>query len=97
MVSLIGSLIIGFVLWLIFFALFHLIFRLLGLETITKDLIDTLPTILAVGLVLFYYVYAVFLHPVRILYWSESTIKIQIRNNKFFNDFKFLNMSNIIE
>ncbi|OGP66494.1 MAG: hypothetical protein A2W27_04565 [Deltaproteobacteria bacterium RBG_16_44_11] len=96
-ISLLGSLVIGLILWAIFFALFHLIFRLLGLETVAKDLIDTLPIVLAVGLVLFYYVYAIFLHPVQISNWSENSIKISIRNKKYFNDFKLLNMDNITE
>jgi hypothetical protein len=96
-VSLLGSLVIGFILWVIFFALFHLIFRLLGLETIAKYLVDTLPIILAVGLVLFYYVYATFLHPVQILYWSEYSIKIRIRSKKYFNDFKLVNIDNVLQ
>jgi len=90
-ISLSGSLVFGLILWAIFFALFHLIFRLFGLETIAKDLIDILPVVLAVGFVLFYYVYAIFLHPVQIAYWSENSITISIRNKKYFNDFKLLN------
>ena len=96
-ISLLVSLVLGLILWAIFFALFHLTFRLLGLETIAKDLIDTLSSLLAVELVLFYYFYAIFLHPVQISNWSENSIKISIRNKKYFNDFKLLNMANIIE
>ena len=91
-----GSIFATLALWGILALLFYMIFALIGLGTTTKDLIGPWAFVLAIGLVVFYYIYAVFYQPVKILFISEHSIKISIKNEKYFNDFKLANISNVL-
>jgi hypothetical protein len=95
--SILVSIMVGFFLWAIFILLFFLLFRFLGLENIAKDVIIPLSSVLAIGLVSAYYIYAIFFPSVVIEPLSEYSIKIFIRNEEYFYDFKLLNMDNVLE
>jgi hypothetical protein len=94
--SILASIIVGFFLWAIFILFFFLLFRSLGLENIA-NVIMPLSSALAIGLVSAYYIYAIYCPAVVIQPLTEYTIKIFIRNEEYFYNFKLLNIDNVFE
>jgi hypothetical protein len=96
-ITIVGSIVIGIILWAIFFALIYIILIPFGLETAAKDVISPLSAVFAIGSVSFYFIYAIFFPPVGIRHLSEYSVEISIRNEKYFNDFKLVNIDDVLQ
>ena len=83
--------------WLILAFLFSSALNLIGLEQRTRDSIEYWSGMSAIGLVLFLMIYAMLYKPVKILNLNEQSMEIKIKNDKYFNYFKALNIEHTIK
>ena len=88
---------IVFIMWLILAFLFSSALNLIGLEQRTRDSIEYWSGMSAFGLVLFLMIYAMLYKPVKILNLNEQSMEIKIKNDKYFNYFKALNIEHTIK
>jgi hypothetical protein len=82
--------------WLILDFIITYTVGFIGLKNISEDAILKWSGYLAFGLVIGFIIYGIYIKPVKVISLSENSMKINIKNDKYLNEFNALNMNNII-
>lgn len=89
--------IVAFILWLILNLFITYTFGFIGIKNLTEDAILKWSGYSAFGLAICFIIYGAYIKPVKVINLSEDSMELNIKNDKYLNEFNALNMENIIK